>query len=567
MFKKLFNILIFCLLGTWGYAQADLTINPSINSPTSACYMSNSETITIVIVNTSAFPYAGNLEIGYSLNMAPNVIETQNIGFMPGSGTFIYSFPTPDDFSACQIHNLQIWIYDPTDPNNLNDTINVNVTSDCDPTAGWISGADTVCQGNNSGEINLNGWYGNILEWGESTDGGITWTYSAAADTFLTYNNIVTETQYTAVMGSPYGLCPNDTSAIYTLYIDAPSDAGTLTADFDICDNGNGGTVETVGYVGDVLDWETSGDFGVLWSSLNTTNDTIWYSNLTDTTWWQVIVKNGTCPADTAGPVIATLIPGTVAGSITGVPLVCNWQNADSLVATGGNGDVIAWYVSTDSGTTWQPTTQLNDSIFNFANLQTDTWFAAEWQLGACPTEFSAAHYVNVLPVVSQITPDTTINEGDAITLNSCCGTQYLWWPDQFMDDPLTSTPTVDPDTDITYFVQITDINGCLDTAQVTITVNPDLTTLVIPDLFTPNADGFNDEWFINNIDSFTDNELTVFNIYGQIVYESSPYLNTWDGTYNGNKLPDGTYFYLLRLNDPFYPDPFQGVVTITGSE
>ena len=51
------------------------------------------------------------------------------------------------------------------------------------------------------------------------------------------------------------------------------------------------------------------------------------------------------------------------------------------------------------------------------------------------------------------------------------------------------------------------------------------------------------------------------------MIYSSSPYNNDWGGTYNGNQLPDGTYFYLLNLNDPLYPDDIQGVITITGND
>ena len=90
---------------------------------------------------------------------------------------------------------------------------------------------------------------------------------------------------------------------------------------------------------------------------------------------------------------------------------------------------------------------------------------------------------------------------------------------------------------------------------------------MLIPNLFTPNGDGFNDNWVIANLEGFVDNEISIFNIYGQLINEYSPYNNEWDGTYNGNQLPDGTYYYIIRLNDPLYPDPIQGNVTITGNE
>ena len=97
---------------------------------------------------------------------------------------------------------------------------------------------------------------------------------------------------------------------------------------------------------------------------------------------------------------------------------------------------------------------------------------------------------------------------------------------------------------------------------------------MIPPNLFTPNGDTYNDVFEVNNVLSFTESELVVFNIYGQQVYNATPYLNDWDGTLGGNggaKLPDGTYFYILDLHvpptDPLYLPPFQGVITIAGND
>lgn len=88
--------------------------------------------------------------------------------------------------------------------------------------------------------------------------------------------------------------------------------------------------------------------------------------------------------------------------------------------------------------------------------------------------------------------------------------------------------------------------NACpddCDSARVTITIHPDL---FIPDLITPNGDGVNDELIIVGIEQFPDNELIIFNRWGNEVYTASPYQNDWEGAYNGGKLPAGTYFYIF---------------------
>jgi gliding motility-associated-like protein len=78
-----------------------------------------------------------------------------------------------------------------------------------------------------------------------------------------------------------------------------------------------------------------------------------------------------------------------------------------------------------------------------------------------------------------------------------------------------------------------------------------DTTTEVdIPNAITPNGDGKNDFFVIDNIEKFTKSELTVFNRWGEILYRSKAYNGQWGGTnQNGEPLAEGTYYYILRLN------------------
>jgi len=54
-----------------------------------------------------------------------------------------------------------------------------------------------------------------------------------------------------------------------------------------------------------------------------------------------------------------------------------------------------------------------------------------------------------------------------------------------------------------------------------------------------------------------------VFNRWGDKVYEQSGYANTWRGTYNGQDLPEGTYYYILKLSDNTSVEPLQGFIMI----
>ncbi|TND03509.1 MAG: hypothetical protein FD123_3930 [Bacteroidetes bacterium] len=89
--------------------------------------------------------------------------------------------------------------------------------------------------------------------------------------------------------------------------------------------------------------------------------------------------------------------------------------------------------------------------------------------------------------------------------------------------------------------------------------LDPDPCDLVIPQGFSVNGDGINDYFEIKGITAYPDNTITIFNRWGNIVYEAAGYNNgsvRWDGA-NSNKLsmgngfaPEGTYFYVLDLGN-----------------
>ncbi|MDN3673743.1 gliding motility-associated C-terminal domain-containing protein [Flavobacterium branchiarum] len=76
---------------------------------------------------------------------------------------------------------------------------------------------------------------------------------------------------------------------------------------------------------------------------------------------------------------------------------------------------------------------------------------------------------------------------------------------------------------------------------------------LVVYNEFTPNNDGANDFFKIEGIENYPNNNLSVYNRYGALVYKQNRYNNDWDGTTNvsgainkGDRLPAGTYYYVL---------------------
>jgi gliding motility-associated-like protein len=69
---------------------------------------------------------------------------------------------------------------------------------------------------------------------------------------------------------------------------------------------------------------------------------------------------------------------------------------------------------------------------------------------------------------------------------------------------------------------------------------------LEIPNIITPNGDGFNDVLIIKNLDKYADNNLLIADRAGKLVYEKNSYRNDWDA----QNVPDGTYYYVISYKD-----------------
>ena len=96
------------------------------------------------------------------------------------------------------------------------------------------------------------------------------------------------------------------------------------------------------------------------------------------------------------------------------------------------------------------------------------------------------------------------------------------------------------------------------DTAEVRITVqaDPDGIDGYLPNAITPNEDGLNDRLVFDIIDpdgkEYPQNDIVIYNRWGDVVFEASPYKNDWNGVgKDGSILPQATYYYILRLNIP----------------
>lgn len=124
------------------------------------------------------------------------------------------------------------------------------------------------------------------------------------------------------------------------------------------------------------------------------------------------------------------------------------------------------------------------------------------------------------------------------VTPGSGCNFTYV--PD--------ASPCTEDGSPVDSFSYVASNTGGSDTTWVYVVVICD--DFMIYNAVSPNGDHFNDNFFIEGILRYPSSELEIYNRWGNLVYNKIGYQNDWDATFDGNPLPDGTYFYVLQLND-----------------
>lgn len=415
---------------------------------------------------------------------------------------------------------------------------------------GIASGAQTYCDTFNSGFISITGYVGNVTTWQYSTNGGTTWTNNNNTFSSQSYFNLKQTTCYRAVVKN--GSFPSDTSTIACVTVYLPSVGGIISGGGSYCGSSGTGTLNLTGNTGNVLKWQNSTNSGTTWIDIPNTTTSLAYSNITQNTLYRAIIQNSTfCSKDTSSIASFTINPLTVSGSLSSATsnTVCYFTNTNTLTLNGSVGNVLNWLSSTNNGVNWNTISNTTNTLITSGLTQT-TLFKAVVQSLNCSIDSSASLKITVL---SQNTvnagTDTTISLGQSVTLNGSGTGTPLWLP---LSSGLTNNgilnPIATPTITTNYILTITDGNSCVSSDSVLITVLPIVFDGIITNVFTPNGDGINDSWYIENINYYPDNEVSVYNIYGNTVFSQKGYKNDWQGTYNNASLPDGTYFYVIKI-------------------
>ena len=158
----------------------------------------------------------------------------------------------------------------------------------------------------------------------------------------------------------------------------------------------------------------------------------------------------------------------------------------------------------------------------------------------------SAEVVVYRLPV-PVITPEEfTIYGNESVDLIVGDYEVYDWYLLPSLESIATS-PTLTVSDSGSYYVTVRDTNGCENFSDVAIVNLQPYTDLFIPNSFTPNGDEHN-ELFVIQGGYIVDFYIQIYNRWGEQLFESNDINKSWDGFYKNNLIPEGSYYYHLRV-------------------
>jgi gliding motility-associated-like protein len=267
-------------------------------------------------------------------------------------------------------------------------------------------------------------------------------------------------------------------------------------------------------------------------------------------------ILNGTSPQGcSAKDTINVTVNTQVTVNASGTDSVCLGQSA-TLSATGA-----AIY-------NWTPAQGLNNP-----NIANPVATPDASQIGNAPSNvitytvtgydnkkcYSDTKSINITafnyPVIG-LTPNVTINVGSSYQISSTVTTNIVslnWTPSNTLSCANCLTPLATPTKTTKYILTAVNDGGCATLDSIRVQVICDGTNFFVPNTFSPNGDGVNDNFVVNGVGLNVIPSITIYNRWGQIVFQKSNFAPNvpsqgWDGTFNGQPAPPDVYIYTIQI-------------------
>lgn len=248
--------------------------------------------------------------------------------------------------------------------------------------------------------------------------------------------------------------------------------------------------------------------------------------NSTNTTTYTFTPNSNQC----ANPTTMTVVVNTPAApTFSQISPICEGQSF-TLPLTSNNGVTGSWSPA--------------------LNTTSTTSYTFTPNLGFCATSTDLTVQVNPAPAVNVLPSNPSISLGGSIQLSANGANTYSWSNASTLSCAACPNPIANPISTTTYVLTGTTANGCSDTASVTVIVVGECNEVFIPTRFSPNNNGPS----ANNVFRVFGNciqtmKISVYDRWGERVFESINQSETWDGTFKGKPLNSGAYVYTFSAS------------------
>lgn len=379
-----------------------------------------------------------------------------------------------------------------------------------------IQASDTTpCSGE---EIVLQASGGVIYNWNNGVSNAIAFTPSASE----TYQVTVTDTNGCV-----------DSASVYIEVLTLP-DVVANSSSYSIC-------------LGDSVLLEANNAASYNWITPSISNGSYYTPTTSGTNVFEVegTGANG-CTNTSQLIVLVSEIPSEPTLNQNSIATCLNVAFDGEVIASTTDGRII-WYEDEALTELYEEQSEL--PLMN-STVGVTTYWATSFENGCYSEGVEATVEVYALPELDA-GEDVTVEAGKRGELVATTNVPVVatWSPEVNLDNPydLETGYTAIQSTNYTVFVE--DENGCTNTDELEFTVK---SNLVISNLITPDGNGENDTWKIYPRSTLSTCTVKLYDGFGRELLNTDNYQNDWDGTYNGEAVPDGDYYYYIQGNDGY---------------
>ena len=367
----------------------------------------------------------------------------------------------------------------------------------------------------------------------DSISGGSQLSWSNGDTTLTTTVNPTTSTNYIVIVDDGLGCSATDTTVVT---VNQNDDASFILSDY--CAGNVNNATNIVSSGGDFFFNPPVNDGAIIDSITGGISN-----GVGGTTYTIMYLTSGVCPDSSIQNITVNDVPS--APVLSADTAYCEGENIIDLIANGGAG-TIEWYdnISLSSilgtGSTFTPS----------YNIGEYTYYVNE-TLGNCSSEIDSIKisiFANPIADFSANPTSGVVPLNVDFTDNSSGNNLIYNWDFNGLSNSNLQNPTYTFSNIGDYIVSllITDQNECQDQTSITISTNG-VSIFVVPNIFTPNGDGINDELIIN-YENITGFEGYIVNRWGEVIYNWPSIDSGWNGwSKAGVQAPTGTYYYVVK--------------------